>query len=485
MSLSTRTAGVMVFALLAAVAGAGAFLGSTVASNLTEPGERVVLLEDPQGFAQTPAWAKRSAGGFTGFGGLPALPGVVLHSGTISESSDGGRRTAASDFALLLDGQPVVQGEANTVSAGAHTVGEQPLAGYALSAVSCVDGQGARVRVNGDTVVLAPGQSVICTLTNDDVEAGLTLKTVVVNDDGGRAQSDDFTLLLDGWPVVSGVGQAVSAGAHTVGEQPADGYVMTAVSCVDGRGTTVPVNGDTVDVALGRSVTCTFTNEDVAPSITLVKAVVNGGGGQAAAGDFTLLLDGQPVVQGAANAVGVGAHTVGEQPLDGYVLSTVSCVDGQGSTVLVSGGAVALALDQHVTCTLTNDDVDARLTLKTVVVNDDGGWARAGDFALLLDEQPVASGVGQAVSAGAHTVSEQPADGYVMTAVSCVDGQGTTVPVNGDAVDVALGQHVTCTFTSDDVAPSITLTKAVVGSLTVDISTGAWLISIRSPDTMN
>ena len=89
MSLSTRTSGVMVFALMAALAGAGAFLGGAVASNLTERGQRVVLLENPQSFAQTPAWAKRSAGGFTGFGGLPALAGVVLHSGTISESSDG------------------------------------------------------------------------------------------------------------------------------------------------------------------------------------------------------------------------------------------------------------------------------------------------------------------------------------------------------------------------------------------------------------
>lgn len=103
MSLSTRAAGVMVFVLLAALAGAGAFLGSAVASNLTEPGERVVVLEDPRGFAQTPAWAKRSAGGFTGFGGLPALPGVVLHSGTISESSDGSLLVDAPHVRTTVD----------------------------------------------------------------------------------------------------------------------------------------------------------------------------------------------------------------------------------------------------------------------------------------------------------------------------------------------------------------------------------------------
>lgn len=103
MSLSTRTAGVMVFALLAALAGAGAFLGSAVASNLTERGEREVVLEDPQGFARTPDWATRSAGGFTGFGGLPALPGVVLHSGTISESRDGSLFIDAPNVRTTVD----------------------------------------------------------------------------------------------------------------------------------------------------------------------------------------------------------------------------------------------------------------------------------------------------------------------------------------------------------------------------------------------
>ena len=103
MSLSTRTAGVMIFALLAAVAGAGAFLGSAVASDLTERGEREVVLEDPQGFAQRPPGAKRSAGGFTGFGGLPALSGVVLHSGTISESSDGSLLVDAPNVRTTVD----------------------------------------------------------------------------------------------------------------------------------------------------------------------------------------------------------------------------------------------------------------------------------------------------------------------------------------------------------------------------------------------
>ena len=41
-------------------------------------------------------------------------------------------------------------------------------------------------------------------------------------------------------------------------------------------------------LGLGEDVTCTFVNDDDAPSLTLVKTVVNDNGGTAVAGDWTL-----------------------------------------------------------------------------------------------------------------------------------------------------------------------------------------------------
>lgn len=83
------TAAVLFLVVIAAATAGGAYLGMAVAGNITEPGVQTVLLEDPAQFTDIPDWASRSDAGFTGFGGLPALPGVVFRSGVIVEHRDG------------------------------------------------------------------------------------------------------------------------------------------------------------------------------------------------------------------------------------------------------------------------------------------------------------------------------------------------------------------------------------------------------------
>ena len=102
MSLSARTGAALVL-LLAAAASSGAYLGAAAARDLTEPGTRQLPLENPQSAAQTPAWAQRSRGGFTGFGGPPALAGVVLRSGTIAGSDDGGLTVDAPGVSTTVE----------------------------------------------------------------------------------------------------------------------------------------------------------------------------------------------------------------------------------------------------------------------------------------------------------------------------------------------------------------------------------------------
>ena len=57
-----------------------------------------------------------------------------------------------------------------------------------------------------------------------------------------------------------------------------------------------------------------------------------------------------------------------------------------------TGSQIALTDGQSETCTITNDDVAARLTLVKVVVNDDGGTKTAADFALSCDGADVDHG---------------------------------------------------------------------------------------------
>ena len=58
--------------------------------------------------------------------------------------------------------------------------------GYAPSAWSCV----GATSFTDTTVTVALGQTVTCTITNDDIAASLSLDKVVTNDNGGTAVAD-------------------------------------------------------------------------------------------------------------------------------------------------------------------------------------------------------------------------------------------------------------------------------------------------------
>ena len=80
------------------------------------------------------------------------------------------------------------------VSAGAYDLSESGPAGYAASAWSCVGG----TQTDDDPSTLALGESATCTIINDDIPAQLTLVKEVVNDHGGTAVPDDWTLTATG-----------------------------------------------------------------------------------------------------------------------------------------------------------------------------------------------------------------------------------------------------------------------------------------------
>lgn len=78
---------VIIGLILAVVAGGigGAWLGDRA----SEAGTERLVIDDPALAAATDSAPLRSAGGFTGFGGLPALPGEVLRPGVVESVADG------------------------------------------------------------------------------------------------------------------------------------------------------------------------------------------------------------------------------------------------------------------------------------------------------------------------------------------------------------------------------------------------------------
>src|SRR5207249_7672505 len=117
----------------------------------------------------------------------------------------------------------------------------------------------------------------------------------------------------------------------------------------------------TVTIRLGQTATCTITNDDVAPQLTVIKHVVNDNGGSATAALFTMTVTATNVQPSASFAgaespgttvtLDQGSFSVSESGLPGY---TQTSATGCSGTILVG---------QTKTCTITNDDVAPSLTL--------------------------------------------------------------------------------------------------------------------------
>ena len=111
-------------------------------------------------------------------------------------------------------------------------------------------------------------------------------------------------------------------------------------------------------IALGQTKTCTVTNDDNAPKLTLVKHVVNDNGGTAVAAMWNLAAAGPTGFDGAGPSVSSGAgfdagsYDLSESGPAGYDASAWVCSAGQ-----VDGDTVSVGLGDDVTCTITNDDV--------------------------------------------------------------------------------------------------------------------------------
>src|SRR3990172_3769055 len=264
-------------------------------------------------------------------------------------SDDSGR------FNLQIDGSTfsIDAGDGGTtgeqiVSLGDHTVGETAGTSTSLAnydtAISCRDLNGigdpaiASSTDSGPlTVNIVDGADVICTITNTLSQGTLIVEKVVINDDGGLLGADDFSYQIDG-------GTAIPFDAA--------GYSTTYENCTD---VVVPPNGEA---------TCTITNNDIAPLLTVTKIVV---GGAALVSDFDLFVGATQVTSGVQNEFAVGDYVVSETPETGYTGAISGDCDENGN--------VSLALADVKECTITNTrDTGTITVIKEVEPDDSSSW---------------------------------------------------------------------------------------------------------------
>jgi hypothetical protein len=207
------------------------------------------------------------------------------------------------------------------------------------------------------------------------------------------------------------------------------------------------------EIAAGLETVCTFTNAVKEGTLVVKKNVVNDNGGTKTAADFTLhVKSGTNDVTGspaAGSAAGVsyslapGTYVVSEEsPPSGYMQTGFSgdC-NASGSVTVTAGGSV--------TCTITNDDQPAKLTVTKHVINDNGGVKVASDFKITITGTATVTnpalpfdgsetGTEVTLNAGSYSVDEQSDLGYTKTIGNNCSGT------------IAVGESKTCTITNDD-----------------------------------
>jgi len=384
-------------------------------------------------------------------------------------TADNGGTASAADWTLTATGtggSPTNLSGSTPVNSGSNFKADTYAlaesggpSGYTAGAWDCVGG------TMGDAthVTLALGESANCTINNNDIAPTITLIKVVMKDNGGTAGVNDFGLMIDGNNVDSGVATPVDANTSiSLDENGLAGYSFVSMT---GEGCPTQLRG-TVTLSPGQDITCTITNDDIAPTLKLVKNVTNDNGGTNVAHDWSLGAAGTGGFTDFGDSTtfhtvkaGVG-YVLSESDIAGYTAGNWNC---NGDSL--QGDTLTLGLQEDVTCSISNNDNAPSLTLVKVVANNNGGNATETDWTLTATGPTGFSGTGPSVSngpsfdAGTYVLSESGLGGYTASNWVCNGGNQT----EANTVVVGLGDQVTCTITNDDIVPTVTLNKEVRG----------------------
>src|SRR5918994_963066 len=305
----------------------------------------------------------------------------------------------------------------------------------------------------------------------------LTIVKVANPDDGTSFPfnaSEQSESNVSSWTITgSGSQSLISYGPTTtldLNEAVPAGWNLTSASCAiqtatpTATGTSSATGIDNLEIRSGLETICTFNDSLAQGTLRVIKTVVNDNGGTLAAGAFTVHVKGGGNDVAGSPAAGVagpggrdytlapGTYVISEDtPPAGYAQTSIVCDGVATDTVTVVANATK-------TCTITNNDVSAKLIVIKNVVNDEAGTKGPADFMMSVTGNsaspasfPGAGSPGTTVllNPGAYGVSENVVAGYTGSFSSDCTGS------------IALGETKTCTVTNsdNDTPSSIVVTK--------------------------
>jgi len=173
---------------------------------------------------------------------------------------DNGGDAEVSDFTLKINDTEVESGQTNYLDPDTYSVSEVALSGYENTSTVCMDGDET---IATSTIELEAGDSITCTVANNDIAPSLTLTKIVEN---SEVPASNWTvqafLGAASEPTIFGSGHVTSgrdfmAGTYTLNE------VGEMTNFESGKwdcgNTEVSDNGEII-LKVGDEVTCTITN---------------------------------------------------------------------------------------------------------------------------------------------------------------------------------------------------------------------------------
>jgi uncharacterized repeat protein (TIGR01451 family) len=198
-------------------------------------------------------------------------------------------------------------------------------------------------------------------------------------------------------------------------------------------------------------------------TLRVIKQVLNDNGGTKTAGDFSLHVKSGGTDVAGSPATGSATGTVYTLATGSYVVSEDAPPAGYAQTGIsgdcAANGAVTVVPGVQKTCTITNDDISAKLIVIKHVVNDEAGNKAAADFTISV----TGSAPSPASFAGAEAPGTQVSIRPGSYAVGESNPTGYTGSFSSDCTgSIALGETKTCTVTNsdNDVPSSILVTKS-------------------------
>jgi antitoxin component of MazEF toxin-antitoxin module len=296
--------------------------------------------------------------------------------------NDGGN-AAPDEFQLTIGGSPAISGVAKVLPANTdYAINETQLPGYTFISIT---GDPKCPASLGGTITLTEGDNITCTIANDDIAPQLTLIKDPTNNNGGNAAPNDFKLTVGGLPATSGVAKVLVANtAYAINETQLSGYTFVSIT---GNPKCPASLGETITLDEGDNITCTITNDDIAPSLTVIKDPTNDNSLTAAPDDFNITVGGAPVSSGVSETYLANTLLdINEAQITGYKFVSIT---GHTKCPTTLGGSITLDEGDDITCTITNNDVGFNFTPPDGLLTSESGLP-TDSFEVTLDTMPIA-----------------------------------------------------------------------------------------------